>query len=148
MATETDPILQLSSLVNSEDGMKQLFSPVEVNDIPDGKYVEPQYVTIQREEKLRAEEERKLQEQEEKRIKAEQRKAAREETSRLSNAWHLVVDNYLSELDIAKFKSGGTIVSVQYIKKPLTWRIWNAFIMKDAKWETLLSDSTSIHLKK
>ena len=62
MATETDPILQLSSLVNSEDGMKQLFSPVEVNDIPDGKYVEPQYVTIQREEKLRAEEERKLQE--------------------------------------------------------------------------------------
>ena len=132
MATETDPILQLSSLVNSEDGMKQLFSPVEVNDIPDGKYVEPQYVTIQREEKLRAEEERKLQEQEEKRIKAEQRKAAREETSRLSNAWHLVVDNYLSELNIAKFKSGGTIVSVQYVKKPLTWRIWNAFIMKDS----------------
>ena len=52
MAAETDPILQLSSLVNSEDGMKQLFSPVEVNDIPDGKYVEPQYVIIQREEQL------------------------------------------------------------------------------------------------
>ena len=33
MAAETDPILQLSSLVNSEDGMKQLFSPVEVNDM-------------------------------------------------------------------------------------------------------------------
>jgi hypothetical protein len=132
MATETDPILQLSSLVNSEDGMKQLFSPVEVNDIPDGKYVEPQYVTIQREEKLRAEEERKLQEQEEKRIKAEQRKAAREETSRLSNAWHLVVDNYLSELNTAKFKSGVTTVSVHYIKKPLTWRVWNAFMMKDS----------------
>ena len=132
MATETDPILQLSSLVNSEDGMKQLFSPVEVNDIPDGKYVEPQYVTIQREEKLRAEEERKLQEQEEKRIKAEQRKAAREETSRLSSAWHLVVDNYLSELNTAKFKSGVTTVSVHYIKKPLTWRVWNAFMMKDS----------------
>lgn len=132
MATETDPILQLSSLVNSEDGIKQLFSPVEVNDIPDGKYVEPQYVTIQREEKLRAEEERKLQEQEEKRIKAEQRKAAREETSRLSNAWHLVVDNYLSELNTAKFKSGVTTVSVHYIKKPLTWRVWNAFMMKDS----------------
>jgi hypothetical protein len=142
MATETDPILQLSSLVNSEDGMKQLFSPVEVNDIPDGKYVEPQYVTIQREEKLRAEEERKLQEQEEKRIKAEQRKAAREETSRLSNAWHLVVDNYLSELNIAKFKSGGTIVSVQYVKKPLTWRIWNAFIMKDSLKEWMEVDAS------
>jgi hypothetical protein len=142
MATETDPRLQLSSLVNSEDGMKQLFSPVEVNDIPDGKYVEPQYVTIQREEKLRAEEERKLQEQEEKRIKAEQRKAAREETSRLSNAWHLVVDNYLSELNIAKFKSGGTIVSVQYVKKPLTWRIWNAFIMKDSLKEWMEVDAS------
>lgn len=141
MATETDPILQLSSLVNSEDGMKQLFSPVEVNDIPDGKYVEPQYVTIQREEKLRAEEERKVQEQEEKRIKAEQRKAAREETSRLSNAWHLVVDNYLSELNIAKFKSGVTTVSVQYIKKPLTWRIWNAFIMKDSLREWMEVDA-------
>ena len=132
MATETDPILQLSSLVNSEDGLKQLFSPVEVNDIPDGKYVEPQYITIQREEKLRAEEERKHQEQEEKRIKAEQRKAAREETSRLSSAWHLVVDNYLSELNTAKFKSGVTTVSVHYIKKPLTWRVWNAFMMKDS----------------
>lgn len=142
MATETDPILQLSSLVNSEDGMKQLFSPVEVNDIPDGKYVEPQYVTIQREEKLRAEEERKLQEQEEKRIKAEQRKAAREETSRLSNAWHLVVDNYLSELNIAKFKSGGTIVSVHYIKKTLTWRIWNALIMKDSLKEWMEVDAS------
>ena len=132
MAAETDPILQLSSLVNSEDGMKQLFSPVEVNDIPDGKYVEPQYVIIQREEQLRAEEERKLQEQEEKRIKAEQRKAAKEETSRLSSAWHLIVDNYLSEMDTAKYKFGITTVYVQYIKKPLTWRIWNAFIMKDS----------------
>lgn len=142
MAAETDPILQLSSLVNSENGMKQLFSPVEVNDIPDGKYVEPQYVTIQREEKLRAEEERKLQEQEEKRIKAEQRKVAREEASRLSSAWHLVVDNFLSEQDIAKFKSGSTIVSVQYIKKPLTWRIWNAFIMKDSLREWMEVDAS------
>ena len=132
MTESKDSIVQLLSLVDSENGMKQLFSPVEVNDIPDGKYVEPQYVTIQREEKLRAEEERKLQEQEEKRIKAEQRKVAREEASRLSSAWHLVVDNYLSELNTAKFKSGGTIVSVQYIKKPLTWRIWNAFMMKDS----------------
>jgi hypothetical protein len=142
MAAETDPILQLSSLVNSEDGMKQLFSPVEVNDIPDGKYVEPQYVIIQREEQLRAEEERKLQEQEEKRIKAEQRKVAREEASRLSSAWHLVVDNFLSEQDIAKFKSGSTIVSVQYIKKPLTWRIWNAFIMKDSLREWMEVDAS------
>lgn len=142
MAAETDPILQLSSLVNSEDGMKQLFSPVEVNDIPDGKYVEPQYVIIQREEQLRAEEERKHQEQEEKRIKAEQRKAAKEEASRLSNAWHLVVDNYLSELDTAKFKSGVTTVSVHYIKKTLTWRIWNALIMKDSLKEWMEVDAS------
>ena len=142
MAAETDPILQLSSLVNSEDGMKQLFSPVEVNDIPDGKYVEPQYVIIQREEQLRAEEERKHQEQEEKRIKAEQRKAAKEEASRLSNAWHLVVDNYLSELDTAKFKSGITTVSVHYIKKTLTWRIWNALIMKDSLKEWMEVDAS------
>lgn len=74
MSTETDPILQLSSLVNSEDGMKQLFSPVEMNDIPDRKYIEPQYVTIQREEHLRAEEERKLQEQEEKELKQSKEK--------------------------------------------------------------------------
>ena len=142
MAAETDPILQLSSLVNSEDGMKQLFSPVEVNDIPDGKYVEPQYVIIQREEQLRAEEERKHQEQEEKRIKAEQRKAAKEEASRLSNAWHLVVDNYLSELDTAKFKSGITTVSVHYIKKALTWRVWNAFMMKDSLKEWMEVDAS------
>jgi hypothetical protein len=142
MAAETDPILQLSSLVNSEDGMKQLFSPVEVNDIPDGKYVEPQYVIIQREEQLHAEEERKHQEQEEKRIKAEQRKAAKEEASRLSNAWHLVVDNYLSELDTAKFKSGITTVSVHYIKKTLTWRIWNALIMKDSLKEWMEVDAS------
>lgn len=142
MAAETDPILQLSSLVNSEDGMKQLFSPVEMNDIPDGKYVEPQYVIIQREEQLRAEEERKHQEQEEKRIKAEQRKAAKEEASRLSNAWHLVVDNYLSELDTAKFKSGITTVSVHYIKKTLTWRIWNALIMKDSLKEWMEVDAS------
>jgi len=142
MTESKDSIVQLLSLVDSENGMKQLFSPVEVNDIPDGKYVEPQYVTIQREEKLRAEEERKLQEQEEKRIKAEQRKVAREEASRLSSAWHLVVDNFLSEQDIAKFKSGSTIVSVQYIKKPLTWRIWNAFIMKDSLREWMEVDAS------
>ena len=142
MTESTDPILQLSSLVNSEDGMKQLFSPVEVNDIPDGKYVEPQYVTIQREEKLRAEEERQLQEQEEKRIKAEQRKAAKEEASRLSSAWHLIVDNFLSELDTAKFKSGVTTVIVHYIKKPLTWRVWNAFMMKDSLKEWMEVDAS------
>ncbi len=142
MAAETDPILQLSSLVNSEDGMKQLFSPVEVNDIPDGKYVEPQYVIIQREEQLRAEEERQLQEQEEKRIKAEQRKAAKEEASRLSSAWHLIVDNFLSELDTAKFKSGVTTVIVHYIKKPLTWRVWNAFMMKDSLKEWMEVDAS------
>ena len=142
MAAETDPILQLSSLVNSEDGMKQLFSPVEVNDIPDGKYVEPQYVTIQRKEKLRAEEERQLQEQEEKRIKAEQRKAAKEEASRLSSAWHLIVDNFLSELDTAKFKSGVTTVIVHYIKKQLTWRVWNAFMMKDSLKEWMEVDAS------
>lgn len=142
MAAETDPILQLSSLVNSEDGMKQLFSPVEVNDIPDGKYVEPQYVIIQREEQLRAEKERQLQEQEEKRIKAEQRKAAKEEASRLSSAWHLIVDNFLSELDTAKFKSGVTTVIVHYIKKHLTWRVWNAFMMKDSLKEWMEVDAS------
>jgi hypothetical protein len=149
MAESTDPILQLLSLVDSEDGIEQLVSPVGLKDIPDGKYVEPQYVTIQREEQLRAEaerkrleEERKVQEQEEKRIKTEQRKAAKEEASRLSNAWHLVVDNYLSELDIAKFKSGVTTVSVHYIKKPLTWRIWNAFMMKDSLKEWMETDAS------
>lgn len=74
MTESKDSIVQLLSLVDSENGMKQLFSPVEVNDIPDGKYVEPQYVTIQREEKLRAEEERKLQEQEEKELKQSKEK--------------------------------------------------------------------------
>ena len=142
MAESADSIVQLLSLVDSENGMKQLFSPVEANDIPDGKYVEPQYVTILKEEQVRAEDVRKFQEQEEKRIKAEQRKAAREEASRLSSAWHLVVDNFLSEQDIAKFKSGSTIVSVQYIKKPLTWRIWNAFIMKDSLREWMEVDAS------
>lgn len=149
MTESTDSIVRLLYLADSEDGMEQLFSPVEVNDIPDGKYVEPQYVTIQREEQLRAEaerkrleEERKAQEQEEKRIKAELRKAAKEEASRLSNAWHLVVDNYLSELDIAKFKSGVTTVSVHYIKKPLTWRVWNALIMKDSLKEWTETDAS------
>lgn len=132
MAENTDSIVRLLSLVDSEEGIKQLFSPVEVNDIPENKYVEPQYVTTLKEEQLRAEEERQLREQEEQKRKAEQRKAAREETSRLSNAWHLVVDNFLSELDTAKFKLGVTTVSVQYLKKPLTWRVWNAFMMKDS----------------
>jgi len=149
MAESKDPISRLSSLADSEDGIEQLFSPVGLKDIPDGKYVEPQYVTIQREEHLRAEterkrleEERKVQEQEEKRIKAEQRKAAKEEASQLSNAWHLVVDNYLSELNIAKFKSGVTTVSVHYIKKPLTWRVWNALIMKDSLKEWMETDAS------
>ena len=149
MAESTDPILQLLSLVDSEDGIEQLVSPVGLKDIPDGKYVEPKYLTIQREEQLHAEaerkrleEERKVQEQEEKRIKAEQRKAAKEEASRLSNAWHLIVDNYLSELDIAKFKSGVTTVSVHYIKKTLTWRIWNALIMKDSLKEWMEVDAS------
>lgn len=149
MAENTDSIVRLLSLVDSEEGIKQLFSPVEVNDILEGKYVEPQYVTIQREEELRAEaekkrveEERKLQEQEEKRIKAEQRKAAKEEALRLSSAWHLIVDNFLSELDTAKFKSGITTVSVDYIKKPLTWRVWNAFKMKDSLKEWMEIDAS------
>ena len=85
MAESADSIVRLLSLVDTEDGIEQLFSPVEVNDIPDGKYVEPLYVNIQREKQLRAEaerkrleEERQLREQEEKRIKAEQKKAAKE----------------------------------------------------------------------
>lgn len=149
MAESADSIVRLLSLVDTEDGIEQLFSPVEVNDIPDGKYVEPLYVNIQREEQLRAEaerkrleEERQLREQEEKRIKAEQKKAAKEEASRLSNAWHLVVDSFLSEQDIAKFKSGVTTVSVHYIKKPLTWRIWNAFMMKDSLKEWMEVDAS------
>lgn len=142
MTESTDSIVQLLSLVDSENGMKQLFSPVEANDIPDGKYVEPQYVTILKEEQLRAEEVRKFQEQEEKRIKAEQRKAAREEASRLSSAWHLVVDSFLSEQATAKFKSGVTTIIVHYIKKPLTWRVWNAFKMKDTLKEWMEIDAS------
>ena len=82
MAESKDPISRLSSLADSEDGIEQLFSPIGLKDIPDGKYVEPQYLTIQREEQLRAEaerkrleEEKKAKEQEEKRIKAEQRRS-------------------------------------------------------------------------
>lgn len=148
MAESKDPISRLSSLADSEDGIEQLFSPVGLKDIPDGKYVEPQYVTIQREEQLRAEAERKrleaerkAQEQEEKRIKAEQKKAEKERALLISDTWHQLIESFLSKTDIIDFKKDIMVVHVHYIKSPVPWRIWNAIMMKDSLIEWFEKDS-------
>ena len=83
----------------------------------------------------KAEKERRLREEEEKRKLREEKIVKRQES------WKSIIDAYLNSLDTFQYEEGILFMkkrfTVHYLSKPITWRIWNAFIHKDSleDWE-------------
>lgn len=68
----------------------------------------------------------------------------REKEMKYEALWHSVVDEYLNNIVCYKYEEKGFFtkktIQIRFLSKPLTWRVWNAFMNRDSFEEWAIKD--------
>lgn len=94
------------------------------------------------EEKILAERKRKEAEEEQRRMIEEQKRQKEEvRINEIRQLWQSVVNNFVNDIDTFEYEEGFFFnkkkKQIRFIKSPITWRVWNAIMLKDSllEWE-------------
>ena len=101
------------------------------------------------EEKILAERKRKEAEEEQRRMIEEQKRQKEEaRINEIRQLWQSVVNNFVNDIDTFEYEEGFFFnkkkKQIRFIKSPITWRVWNAIMLKDSLSEWKKQDSQAM----
>ena len=147
----SEPIVSLGKATSAKDIVFRIVcSDQKLHSIKEEfEKIEEELVKKAEEEKALAERKRKEAEEEQRKMIEEQNRQKEEaRLNEIRQLWQSIVNSFVNDIDTFEYEEGFFFnkkkKQIRFIKSPITWRVWNAIMLKDSLLEWEKQDSQAM----